>query len=85
MIRNEGRQECDKRWWIRYKTNENDKAWEQKEDFDVKVMIGESESRRRRRKEKWMKVKWETADTNGEGETLPDPQGAEVSAWERER
>ena len=27
----------------------------------------------------------ETADTNGEGETLPDPQGAEVSAWERER
>ena len=27
----------------------------------------------------------ETADTNGEGETLPDPQGAEVSAWEQQQ
>ena len=45
-----------------------------------KVKVEEEEE-----KEKWMKVKWETADTNGEGETLPDPQGAEVSAWERER
>ena len=50
------------------------------EDFDDKVMIGESESSRRRRKEKGMKSERETADTNGEGETLPDPQGAEVSA-----
>ena len=36
--------------------------------------------------EKKKKDESETADTGGEGETLPDPQGAEVPAWEqRER
>ena len=32
--------------------------------------------------EKGWEWKKETADTGGEGETLPDPQGADMPAWE---
>ena len=86
MIRNEGRQECDKRWWIRYKTNENDKAWEQKEDFDVKVMIGESESRRRRRKRKMDESEMRDSWHKWRGWDPARPtRGRSVSMRERER
>ena len=41
----------------------------------------EEEGKKRKRKKNCEK---KTADTDGEGETLPDPQRAEVPAWEKE-
>ena len=38
------------------------------------------ERRRREEEKKKKNCEKKTADTDGEGETLPDPQGAEVSA-----